>query len=392
MGILAEALIYYDQVLVNVTNQVQFAEFISWFFKQGKYSDLINLFNDGTLQIYDYAFITTAVEIEEDGSISLVNIQDPIQAEPNTFEKRFLYDKRINECLKHSHERTKLYKALRGKVIEVKASEFGPAIDNAKLDYQNPARCTLLLQAFLDEIYPMINLGNPPNIATVIQNLNDGRHRITFNINFDQLSKLLGKNLNFHLSTPFTAAAHCNRLLWSAANLNCDLYLGRPMSTLVGDKLYECGYKAAKLKDIIEQLNAEVEFPDIRSLVNAGKLNLDNIFLFRKKAIKFREWLQEEGEHDRNAIIAYHSEVAKELGLLKFGRKSLQLFGRLGGSALGGYLGESAGGTPGAVLGSAMGVGIGYIFDLASKMGENWKPVVFGNWIKNRIEKIIDEG
>jgi hypothetical protein len=29
--------------------------------------------------------------------------------------------------------------------------------------------------------------------------------------------------------------------------------------------------------------------------------------------------------------------------------------------------------------------------DIASKLGSDWKPVVFGTWFKNRIEGLLEE-
>jgi len=392
-GLLAEALIYYDQVLINVLNQPQFAEFLRWFINRGKYSDLLALFNDKTIQVYDYAFISTAVEF--DGTYNVLNIQDPIQEKPNTFEQRFLYHESVQNCFKHARDRIKLYKVLRNKVTEAKASEFGNTIENARKDYLEPQRSSLLIQSFIDEIYPLLNWGNPPEVIAKIEPLDEAKskHRITWNIDIKKISEALGGNLPLHIGTPLTAAVHCNRFLWSAANLNCDLYLGRPMSTLVGDKLYESGYRIIKSRDIIDQLIVEVEFPDIRTLVNTGKINLDDILSFRKKAVKFRRWLQEERTHDRNAIIAYHNELAKETGWTKVGRKTLRLFGFLGavgGPFTGGLLGGNIAGIPGPVLGSIAGKGVEYLLDLASKLNANWRPVIFGNWIRDRIEKTLE--
>lgn len=125
--------------------------------------------------------------------------------------------------------------------------------------------------------------------------------------------------------------------------------------------------------------------------MNKGKLNLDDILTIRKKSEKFRRWLQAEGERDRNAIIAYHNEVAKESGWSKLGRKSLSLFGLLGGSALGAYIGSETAKINGAVLGATAGQGVKYLLDLAAKFNTGWKPVVFGNWLKNKIENLLEE-
>ena len=62
IGLMAEALIYYGQVLVNIATQPQLAELINWFVTKNKYSDLISLFNDEIIKLYHYGFITMALE------------------------------------------------------------------------------------------------------------------------------------------------------------------------------------------------------------------------------------------------------------------------------------------------------------------------------------------
>jgi len=137
----------------------------------------------------------------------------------------------------------------------------------------------------------------------------------------------------------------------------------------------------------VEQLESEVEFPDLRALVNDGAVGLKEILELRKKGQRFRSWLQDESERDRNALIAYHEEVAREAGMIQAGRKALRLFGFLVGSATGATIGAMKAGVPGAVLGAASGKALEYLFDLAAKMHENWRPVVFGKWMKQRLGK-----
>jgi hypothetical protein len=143
IGLMAEALIYYDQILLNITNQPQFAEFLNWFVTQKKYGELISLFQDETIKLYDYSFATAAIFDAARNSYIIMNMQDPIQQQPDTFEQRFLYHESLNACFKNASERKKLYKALRGKVVEVKASDFRTSIENARQDYLNPRRNTL---------------------------------------------------------------------------------------------------------------------------------------------------------------------------------------------------------------------------------------------------------
>jgi len=389
IGLLAEALIYYENVLVNITTQPQFATLIEWFIKQGKYDKFLSLVSDGTIQFYDYSFHTAAVN--KDGVMSIWNIVDPIEEQPNTFEQRFLYHKSVQAVLPTGRKRKHFYTALRNSIIEVKSPEFEAAIENARKDHKEPRRNALILQAFVDELYRFKNLGHPPQIeAKVIPSTNE-QMKIQWNINFEELTKLSGKELNFHEQTPLNANAISNRLIWSAANLNCDLYLTKPMSIITGDKLYETGLRVLKNRSIIDTLQKSVEFPDVRKLVNEAKLTLDDVLSIRKKAGTFRKWLQTEGERDRDALIAYHNEVAKDSGFTKLSRATLNIFGVMGGAAIGKIVESQLPGLPGAAIGALAVAGTGYLFDVARKINQDWKPVVFGEWMKYRIENLLDD-
>lgn len=392
IGLFAEALIYYDCVIINVTNQPQLAELMNWFHKQGRLHDFLALVQEGSVKIYDYAFVTTAIRDGHTGSYSIWNVQDLIQEKPNTFESRFLYHKAIETFFPSARQRQKFYQAFRGNVIEVKAPEFGASLENAKADYNNPERNNIILQAFVDELYCIQKLGKPPKIQTSVQYSPDGSQKIiSWNVDFNYLRQKAGPKLNFNLGTPLTAGAISNRLIWSSAQLSCDLFLPRPMSVLVGDKLYESTQRVAKAGNIITELKGEVEFPDIRSLVNLGQLNFQEILKIRNKAKKFRNWLQQEANRDRNAIIAYHKETARELGIVGTGRKTLSIFGAMTGGAVGALIGTAVAGPGGTALGGAIGSLPGYLTDIVSKMGADWKPVIFGNWLQQRIKKFIQE-
>jgi hypothetical protein len=151
------------------------------------------------------------------------------------------------------------------------------------------------------------------------------------------------------------------------------------MSVIVGDKLYESSFRALATNKIVDSLQRAVEFPDVRNLVNEAKINLDDILLIRSKAGKFRKWLQSEGERDRDALIAYHNEVAKESGFTKVSRTTLNLFGILGGATIGGIVENKVPGVPGVAIGALAVAGTEYLFDIAKRINQDWKPIVFGD-------------
>ncbi|MHB9102821.1 MAG: hypothetical protein ACYC2E_15085 [Sulfuricella sp.] len=391
IGLLAEALIYYDQVLFNISNQPQFASVLEWFIRQDRYEDLLALFRDDTIQVYEYSFFSAPIYDEEKKIYSLWNVQDENQMKAGSFEQRFLYHPDVEKLLPKGRHRQKLYQALRGKVIEAKADDFGNAIDTARNDFRDPHRNALIVQAFLNELFRLKGLGRPPEIVAQVQDNSDGTHRLTLNADFDAISKIAGEKLNWHKGVPLAGGALSNHHLLSASRLNCDLFLPRPMGALVGDKLFESTKAVNKSTTILESLKASVEFPDVRFLVNEGRLDFNDIMLLRKQATKFRSWLQSEAERDRDAIIAYHHEVAKETRFTNFGRKTLDIFGFVGGGAIGGAVGASLAGAPGAALGGAAGGAISYLADVGGKIGANWRPVVFGEWMKERVSQ-LDKG
>jgi len=390
IGLMAEALVYYDSLLLNVANQPQFATLIEWFANQGHFGTLISLMEDGVIGFYDYSFMSTA--ILKDGVYTLMNMQDPIQAKPNTFETRYLAHPSVREVLPKGRIRKRFYEAIRKSVIEAKAAEFSDAIENAREDYNDPRRSALVLQAFVDDLYAFRDLGRPPTIQASIQQSVDGATRTTtYDIDLNRLKDLAGPQINFHRGAILTAGAISNRLILSASRLDCDLYLGSPTSNLVGDKLYESSYRILKAGQIVDSLERSVEFPDLRRLVNEARLNLDDIMTIRREGIKFRQWLQSETERDRDALIAYHHEVAQKSGFSKAATSTIRLFGVLSAGAIAGVL-QAKGADPAAwALAGAGAAGLPYLVDVATSVRAQWRPIVFGRWVQDRVRRLMEE-
>jgi hypothetical protein len=395
-GLLAEALVYYDQVLFNVTNAHQFADLVSWLIQQGlPFERLLDLLREETLRVYYYAFYT--LPFVNDNVIDLWNINDKVMQKPNSFAERFLNFDGLRRCFADSRQMDQFCAALDGRVIEVKAEEFGgDGIANAWRDFLDPRRSALIVQELVDELYRLGDLGRPPEVRARINPSAHQKHlhHVEWNVDFAELAKLVGPRPEVGPTLPLSMAAVGNKYIWSASKQGCDLYLPSPISAVVGDKLFEADRAAVKTGDVIDQLQAEVEFPDLRRLVNGGQVDFKQVLEIRAKAGRFRQWLQSESERDRNAIIAYHNEVARESGLLNAGRKVLRMFGAVGGAAAGAAIGAvtqdgAAGATVGAAIGGAAGEGIKYLLEIGSRIGGGWKPVAFGNWYKNRIERLL---
>lgn len=394
IGLFAESLIYYDEIYINFTSVNQFNEFLVWFKNQNLINSLIKLFKDGILKIYYYPFETSAYFINEKKFYTIRNtiwVNNPKTLEFDSFEKKYLYTKEVKEITGDKKTRSSLLKEIRNNLIVANSNDYNDIIENANSDFIIPERCQLIVQYFINEACSILNIKNVPKITV---NFNYNRSdkssgTILISKDFFDISNQLRNKMIIGESLPLTAAGRCNRLIKTASLLNSDILLSNPMSNLVGDKLYEISSKNIKLQDIIEQLNKEVEFPNIRQLVNDNILTLENIIDIRKKSIKFRKWLQSEADRDRNAIIAYHYEISKKIGLLKFGKSTLKLFGIFGGAYIGTKIGIKdpvIGALSGATITS---VASDYLFNILSKFESGWKPIIFGNWLNEKIKKII---
>jgi hypothetical protein len=404
-GLLAESLIYYDRVLITVDNPVRFADLISLLVQQGlPASDIIALFSDGTIQVLNFAFTTNPyVEFRESGLHihGLYNVQDQQMLKANSFVERFLGFEPLKGCFADNSQFVDFCRTLDGRVIEVKADEIGAAaIDNAWLDFLNPERNELMAQQLVNEIYRLKRLGKAPRVKVTISSEEDGTHQVQWNIRMDQLPALDAEvTIKAAASLPLSTAAEANKYLWASETQGCDLYLTSPVSVAVGDKLFEASNievnSTTKVRSVIESLEASVEFPNLRRYINEDRIDFDRIMEIRRKGKKFRAWLQTEAERDRDAIIAYHNEVAKESGFIGVGRRALKLFGFVSGGVLGAAIGHdlgvgAIGGIAGHVAQKGVEKGVNYLFNLGAHLGVDWKPVCFGNWYKERIERLLD--
>lgn len=404
-GLLAESLIYYDRVLINVDNPVRFRDLISLLVQQGlPSSDIIALFRDGTLQVLNFAFTTNPyVEFRESGLHihGLYNIQDQVMVKANSFTERFLGFEPLKECFADSSQYDDFCYALEGRVVEVKPDEIGAvAIENAWQDFLDPDRNELIAQQLVNEIYKLKGLGKAPTVKVSVNSKEDGTHQVKWNIRMDQLPALDAEvKIKAAASLPLSIASEANKYLLASGRQKCDLYLTSPVSVAVGDKLFEALNlrvdSTTKIRNLIESLEAKVEFPNLRKYINEDRIDFDRILEIRRKGKRFRTWLQTEAERDRDAMFAYHTEVAKESGFVGVSRRALRLFGFVGGSVLGGVIAHdpgiaAVGGIAGHVMQKGVEKGTDYLFKLGAGLGSDWKPICFGNWYKGRIERLLD--
>jgi hypothetical protein len=392
LGAVAEALVYYDEVMLNIQHERELQALVDRFASEGLSSTLTALFADGTLQPYHFAFHSAPI-IHPDGSATFVNLQSQEQVEPGWFDTGILNRLSLQHALPKGRHRKSFFTAARSHLVEVKASSFGAAIDNARLDFGNEPRAILLVQALLDDVHELVGLSEAPEVTVKITRSGD-QVRTTWNVDLEAVGRALGLRVDAY--SPAAAAILGNRLIWAAATQNCDLFIDTSLSRIIGDKLYEvAAVSKTRPQEIIREIQQEVQFPDVQALVNSGQLSFGEALKLRAKAVPFRRWLQTQSERDDRAIWAYHHEVAKEAGFTRVARRTLKYLTTVGGPAIGGVVTAAAShwmdvGLAGAA-GALAGGGAKFLFDTLSRLGEGWTPVVFGEWANARIKKYVDE-
>jgi hypothetical protein len=439
-GIFAESLLYYDSVYVHVDNPEQFTEFISLLIQQGLSYELLNeLIEEGTLRFFNTVLIMPFMGHGlGDGRRSIVSgfyaVQEKAMLEPKYFTKRFLqFDglKRSFSSLSSFNKKAfdKFCQHAEETALTFSAENIGDdLVDNAYDDFLNPDRCKLIAKNILKELYRVHQLGKAPKFevkiremdgsnyddiasnlqtaqAVVRRNFGDGSHKdyeIDYSIRTNNLKSLEEKDkpLISFPTLPLSCAGISNLYIKAAGKLKCDLFLPKPISKIVGNKLYEISdieisKSDIKIKNIIDRLEAKVEFPNLHHLVNSDIADFNKVLEIRRKAKRFREWLQTESERDRDALVAYHNEVAKESGFANVGKMALKMFGvlaKLGWSVFTEVKLKELDETTKESVKEAGGQVTDKLFDYgAKKLGLDWKPVCFGEWYKDEIAQLLEE-
>lgn len=377
-GLLAEALVFYDEVLIHVDNPHQFADLISWLVQQGlSQPELLRLIREGSLQIYNYAFTTNPHVEPANGFIyGLWNIQDQVMLKPNSFAERFLRFDGLRNSFSTLRQYERFCTAVDGRVVEVKADEVGSeGVINSWRDFLNPDRNALISRKLISEMYRIKRRGKKAAVVTVTVNpiktgedfenflgrftsgnksilvrspeeIGCGLHELAWDFDLKSLPGLEGEKIVFGATLPLSAAAMANKYIWSAAKLKCDLFLPRPIDSIVGDKLFEANDVIARQQTnthtLVRRLELRAAFPDIRRYVNTDKIDLNEVLRLRRNSQtrRFRRFLRTAPDTEREALLAYLHESAVAAGYTRIPKIVLPLVSVVAAAA-GGALGSA---------------------------------------------------
>jgi hypothetical protein len=395
IGLLADALVYYDKVYINVTTPGELVELIRWLDQSKQVHRFEELLRTGEVCFHHYGFMSAPIYDKRTNQYSLWNMQEPESTIPR-FERLVLSHRSVREQFGHTRHAARFHRLALTGLIEAKADDFGPAVEDAKADCVVTQTAQVTMQSLIDVVYPLLGIDAPLDITAQVV-MGTEQNNITYNINLDWLQGSLGTSINFHRGTPLAGLMVANRLLVSSHLVNCHLVLPNPLAALTSYKLASSLIHADRVRDIMGELVVEVAFPDIRDLVGKGALDAKTVFEIRDKGRGFRQWLHSEADMTRNAVIAYHQEFSGAAGLSKREHRLLHLFGAIGGSAGGIAIGQAIGThfgdrALGGEVGGVAGAAGQFLVRMAADLNCGWKPVVFGNWVRNVVEQKRQNG
>ncbi len=452
-GLFAESLIYYDTVHVHYGNAIQFAAFVSRLVQQGlSYEQLIALLNNDVIKFFT-AFTAHPVCVRDaftekprnDIITQFVAIQESSLKDPDYFEKKILDTRELRSAFgglndedKLGTSEARLYErfcvAADSHSITSNADVMGSGIvNNAYDDFLNPERCKAIVSSVLQNIYYAQGLSALPDFnvrvremdgsnydeiahnmkSTVVVRPNDEDTPRIYEVDIELPTAGLDDEQKFRRifnTLPLSVAGVADLFVRSAGQMKSDFYLPTTMSQIIGDKLFEIDelqVETLKRQNIIGSIEQTADFPDIYELINQNEIEFDAVLKLRAGGKRFREWLQHtSGGEDWKIWTAYHNETAKEAGFTRNVRKAIKMFGVLAAAVAGAAAGVATKKLTGddtqavgaasasAVVGKALiettaNKVAGKLFDYGAELGTDWRPKCFGDWSKEKIEKIL---
>lgn len=388
VGLMAEALVFFDEVIVNIQSSQHLADVLNSFkCCYGNITPLLDLISSGVLKIHYFDFRSSP--INNQGVFSYWNIQDKVSEDSHlqSFQQKILYGRPIENVLLKARHRTKMYNLFSEKIIIDGSDKYGNAIEAARESARSHDDIQLLLEAFVKELPNNYQNLFPSKIDVKAFQLEANKTEHRYNFDFNLLKKQL-PHLNFWKHTPGTGLIHAHRIIYSSRLHNYDIYLPNPLSSLVLAKMSSLSLGNRKFKETAINLQCEANFPDLRTEFNTGETNWKEILYYREKAQRFRDWFSIYGGNPEIAIESYGEEFQACTGTSDYKTKLFSIssfLGTIAGVAVE-RLVTGNNSAIGPVLGTAVGGMTPFVKDLfTASDADGWQPRFFGNWLHKEI-------
>lgn len=383
VGLLAQSLLYYDTVVVHAETDRAFLEVVQWFAESHQVPFLIQMMRSGHFSFLHYTF--QQLTHQRPTGWSLVNVQGPNWDSGRHFEDWFLQLPRVRSALGHAPHHAQLIAALKDTVLEVSSKHLAGIVEEAMRDVRDAERASMLLEPLIH--YSGVHEDGVSGTQRVdVEKIDDGRSTLRSPVSFDRLSAAL--ELPVGPPQILGGAAASTRAIATAHRFGLDITASEPMSDLVGDKLLQLSRRETRVQEAIEQIVRDTDFPDIRTLVQQGRLSARNILELRASTARFREWLQGTAERDVDALVQYHHEVASQTRLQSLGSSTLSLFGSISKSVVSSVVQANNGSPIEAAIATSV---VDGIFDRTKNLFKPWRPIVFGRWLDREARRLQRE-
>lgn len=400
IGAVCEALVYYDQVLLETKSPKALAEFVNWFVKHKQLNVLHNFLSSGALVPYHFNFGVGAYA-KGDCIQGLCMFQP--SAGPGTSEINQIHDLEwLIGCgpLKRLMGMGSKYKDVKRSLLlvgrNIGPDNYHPALRNAEEDFVSPYRCSIYLKHWLSREYARRNLQyDVPGVEVSF----DPRPEMgpAAGVVRWQAASNVQLELNRHgivLPEPANLLAgigDATRLVFAARTEAVDLFVRGPLVDFCADKIAESYYTTSKASVITKALSYETEFPDIRSVVVDNKIDPALLKKIRDAAINFRKWLHVDVNLDKSVAMQYHKELASQSGLGSFRSRVFKFLRFLGGPVVGQAVAAACPTLTGRLGGVVANASLQYLADVGQQMNKGWRPSLFGEWVSKEIDRYLKE-
>jgi hypothetical protein len=383
LGAFAESLVYYDQVLLNMTSRDQMSALLGWLAASDCIPLFMELLENSVVIPYYYDFFVTPIYIPENDAYSLrYNIQEKADSRFGLFRDTVIG--RIDYFIVKRKEQQRFIHLLENTTHLVSPDTYGKSGENAQELILDAVSCKNLIGSLLESLHENGLIESVPELsATAVVN-SSGQRKISLNVDLAEIGKTIGKHYNVGRHTPFAIAVTANRLMWSAASEMADLSTSNPMYSFLCSNLENAVIHFGRTKYNLSRLIKEVDFPDIRHEVNMGHLSANQIIDMRKYSKEFRGWLHKETELDHDILVHYYNDLIKRFNIPPFVKKVLDITSVCTSAVISSVIGGQIDNQTGAVVGTAAG---SFLKDIVAKLDDGWSPKIFGNKIRRIADK-----
>jgi hypothetical protein len=166
IGLMAEALLYYDHVYIDVCSSDGMAAFLRELFQRDCYREVRELFETGVLRVASHTFGIAPV-MTMDGTTSIWG------ALLHGYDKKSFTERHVTpEVVAACHTKKAMewmLATMTSRLREFHSSTFEEAIQEARRDAQVPERAALSLQVYVDELWRLRKVpGQPPRVNVTV--------------------------------------------------------------------------------------------------------------------------------------------------------------------------------------------------------------------------------